>query len=80
MKIKGSIISKTDSAKEIADALSPDNAGYMKCSVEMGAVKAEFLGDSPRTVLATADDYLMNLSVAWQISESAEKHNEKTVR
>ena len=77
MKIKGTIISKTDSAKEIADALSPDNAGYMKCSVERDSVKAEFSGESPRTVLATADDYLMNLSVAWQISESAEKHNKK---
>ena len=77
MKIKGVIISKTDSAEEIAAAISPDNAGFMKCSAKEGAVAAEFEGDSPRTVLATADDYLMNLSVAWQVSESAKEHTKK---
>ena len=49
----------------------------MKCSAKEGAVAAEFEGESPRTVLATADDYLMNLSVAWQVSESAKEHTKK---
>ncbi|HJJ33065.1 MAG TPA: KEOPS complex subunit Pcc1 [Methanocorpusculum sp.] len=78
MKITGRIVSKTDCAEEIAEALSPDNAGFMKCSGASGVLTAEFSGESPRTVLATADDYLMNLSVAWQISESAKEHTKNS--
>ncbi|HJJ36873.1 MAG TPA: KEOPS complex subunit Pcc1 [Methanocorpusculum sp.] len=73
MKITGVITSKTDAADKIAEALSPDNAGYMQCSAEGNTVKAEVEGTSPRTVLATVDDYLMNLSVAWQVHESASR-------
>ncbi len=71
MKIVGTIISKTDSAKTIAEALSPDNAGYMECVAEGNTIKASVSGDSVKTVLATVDDYLMNLSVACKISDDA---------
>ena len=71
MKITGVIISKTEAADKIADALSPDNVGYMTCSAQGNTLQAAVEGTSPRTVLATVDDYLMNLSVAWQVHESA---------
>jgi len=77
MKIQGTIISRTTSAKEIASALSPDNGGYMECKAENGAVYAEFTGESPKTVLATVDDYLMNLSVAWGVADTAFKEQKK---
>ncbi len=77
MNIKGIIISKMEVADKIAEALSPDNAGYMKCSAEGNTVKAVVEGTSPRTVLATVDDYLMNLSIAWRVHESA---NTKTTK
>jgi len=80
MKITGVIISTTDAADKIAEALSPDNAGYMQCSAEGDRVKATVEGTSPRTVLATVDDYLMNLSVAWQVHESASKKTTNKTR
>lgn len=81
MKIKGFITSNTESADKIAKALSPDNAGYMKCSANGTTLTAEIEGSSPRTVLATVDDYLTNLSVAWQIHKTARtNNNNKKVR
>jgi len=78
MKITGKILSKTTSAKEISSALSPDNGGYMDCHAEGDIVCAEFTGDSPKTVLATVDDYLMNLSVAWGVADTTCKEQKKT--
>lgn len=68
MKITGTIISKTESADTIVQALTPDNAGYMECTAEGDSITASFSGDSVKTVLATVDDYLMNLSVACKLS------------
>ena len=69
MKITGIIILKTESAKTIAEALSPDNQGYMECIAEGDTVKASVSGDSVKTVLATVNDHLMNLSVACKTND-----------
>ncbi|HJJ47913.1 MAG TPA: KEOPS complex subunit Pcc1 [Methanocorpusculum sp.] len=74
MKITGVIRFASEDAKEIAEALSPDNAGFMECHAEGNCVVAHIEGESPGTVLSTTDDYLMNLSVAEKISQ---KPNEK---
>ena len=73
MKITGTIISKTDSAETIVQALSPDNLGYMECAAEENTVKASVSGESLKTVLATVDDYLMNLSVACKTNDACSK-------
>jgi len=78
MKITGKIVSKTTYANEISSAISPDNGGFMECHSEGNSVCAEFTGDSPKTVLATVDDYLMNLSVAWGVADTTCKEQKKT--
>lgn len=70
MKITGTIVSKIDSAKEIAAALSPDNENYMECVADDKTVVASVNGDSIKTVLATVDDYLMNLAVACKVLDN----------
>jgi len=70
MKIKGTIRFASDDADKIASALTPDNMGYMECHAEGGFLVASVEGDSVKTVLATVDDYLMNLSVAEKISKT----------
>lgn len=77
MKITGNIISKLESAEIIAEALSPDNAGYMECAAEGDVLSASFSGDSVKTVLSTVDDYLMNLSVACKTQEACSKQLNK---
>ena len=77
MKITGTIISKTESAKTIAEALSPDNCRYMECVSEGDTVIASVSGDSVKTVLATVDDYLMNLSVACKTHDACSKQLNK---
>ncbi|HJJ32491.1 MAG TPA: KEOPS complex subunit Pcc1 [Methanocorpusculum sp.] len=77
MIISGKIVSETESADEISRALSPDNGGFMECRAEGTTICAEFSGESPKTVLATVDDYLMNLSVAWGVVNTACKEQQK---
>ena len=77
MIISGKIVSETESAEEISRALSPDNGGFMECRAERNKICAEFAGESPKTVLATVDDYLMNLSVAWGVVHTACKEQQK---
>ncbi|MDO5845806.1 MAG: KEOPS complex subunit Pcc1 [Methanocorpusculum sp.] len=71
MKTTGEISVHTPSAERIAEALSPDNGGFIECRAEGGNVCAYVFGESLRTIIATVDDYLMNLSVAEQLNEAA---------
>ena len=77
MKITGTIISKLESADILSDALSPDNCGYMECTAEGNTLTASVSGDSVKTVLATVDDYLMNLSVACKTHDACSKQLNK---
>lgn len=77
MKTTGEISVLTSSAPRIAAALSPDNGGFMECRVEGDAVCAYVSGGSLRTIIATVDDYLMNLSVAEQLNEAAHGFQQK---
>ncbi len=77
MKITGTLISKLESADIINGALSPDNSGYMECVSEGDVLTASVSGDSVKTVLATVDDYLMNLSVACKTHEACSKQLKK---
>ncbi|HJJ46888.1 MAG TPA: KEOPS complex subunit Pcc1 [Methanocorpusculum sp.] len=77
MIISGKIVSETESAEEISSALSPDNSGFMECKAEGNKLCAEFSGESLKTIIATVDDYLMNLSIAWSMVNTACKERQK---
>lgn len=77
MKIFGTIISKLESADIIEGALSPDNCGYMECVSDGNTLTASVSGESVKTVLATVDDYLMNLSVACKTHDACSKQLNK---
>ena len=75
MKISGEIRSKNLRADDIEKSLSPDNGGFIETSFEDGCIVARINGESLRSVIATVDDYLMNLSVAERLIETICEEN-----
>ncbi|ABN06464.1 hypothetical protein Mlab_0288 [Methanocorpusculum labreanum Z] len=75
MKISGEIRSKNLRADDIEKSLSPDNGGFIETSFEDGCIVARVNGESLRSVIATVDDYLMNLSVAERLIETICEEN-----
>jgi len=75
MKISGEIRSKNLRADDIEKSLSPDNGGFIETSFEDGCIVARVSGESLRSVIATVDDYLMNLSVAERLIETICEEN-----
>ena len=51
-------------AKAVADALEPDNEGFVKTSIEGGVLKAVASSDSVEGLRHTLDDFLACLRVA----------------
>ncbi|MDV0442871.1 KEOPS complex subunit Pcc1 [Methanorbis rubei] len=68
MYVTGTITSMHASAENVAKALSPDNGGFMTVDAVGGYVVAKIEGKSLRSVIATVDDYLVNLSVSERLS------------
>ncbi len=68
MYVSGTIRSFHTNAENVAQALSPDNGGFMTVTVVDGFVSAKISGESLRSVIATVDDYLVNLSVSERLS------------
>lgn len=64
MRITGEMRTVHPGADHIAESLSPDNGGFMTVSVRDGCVVAKIDGESLRSIIATVDDYLMNLSIS----------------
>lgn len=64
MRITAEIRSRYPDAEHIAASLSPDNGGFMTVCGSDGCVVANIEGESLRSIIATVDDYLMNLSVS----------------
>lgn len=64
MHITGLIVSKHSEPSDVAASLAPDNGDFIRVHVRDGNVVAEIEGESLRTVIATVDDYLMNLQVS----------------
>jgi hypothetical protein len=48
----------------VAHALRVDNLSAMKTEVSNGTVRTEITGTKLRSVIASVDDYLMNLAIA----------------
>ena len=64
MKIEGSISTMHPRAGCVAEALSPDNLPSMETHAEGDRVVTTITGTKLRSVIASMDDYLMNLAIA----------------
>jgi hypothetical protein len=53
-----------EKARAVADALEPDNEGFVKTSIEDGVLKAVASSDSVESLRHTLDDFLACLRVA----------------
>ncbi|MBN1431625.1 MAG: hypothetical protein JW931_02525 [Methanomicrobiaceae archaeon] len=67
MQISGRIVSNYPNAEFVAESLSADNLLSMKTKAKGNDVICEIHGEKLRSVIASVDDYLMNLSVAEDI-------------
>ena len=64
MQIEGSIITRHEGAGCIAASLKPDNLRSMTTRAEGDRVITTITGTQLRSVIASVDDYLMNLAIA----------------
>ncbi len=67
MEIYGTIETIHTHPVLIASALSPDNLSGMTTEVIDGVLRTTILSDRLRSVIASVDDYLMNLMVAEEL-------------
>jgi hypothetical protein len=64
MQIDGTITTLHPDAACVAAALSPDNLRSMETRADGDRVVTTITGTQARSVIASVDDYLMNLAVA----------------
>lgn len=64
MQIEGTITTTHENAGCVAAALAPDNLRSMETKAEGDTVITTITGTQLRSVIASVDDYLMNLAVA----------------
>jgi hypothetical protein len=64
MQIEGTITTRHGNARCVAAALAPDNLRSMSTEAEDDRVITTITGTQLRSVIASVDDYLMNLAVA----------------
>ena len=64
MQIEGTITTVHVNAGCVAAALAPDNLHSMETKAEGDTVVTTITGTQLRSVIASVDDYLMNLAVA----------------
>jgi hypothetical protein len=64
MQIEGRITTLHRNAAAVASALTPDNMRTMSTTAKGDRVTTVITGTQCRTVIASMDDYLMNLAIA----------------
>ncbi len=64
MEIQGEIRTRHMHAACVASSLRPDNLQSMQTRAEGHLVVTEIWGTSLRSIIASVDDYLMNLAVS----------------
>jgi hypothetical protein len=64
MQIEGTITTVHENAPCVAAALAPDNLRSMDTKADGDKVITTITGTQLRSVIASVDDYLMNLAVA----------------
>jgi len=63
MSIQGTITTVHRDPKRVACSLAPDNLASMKTTAGDGVVITVIAGDNLRSIIASVDDYLMNLAI-----------------
>ncbi len=58
-------------ARAVHEALSPDNAGYVRSRTERAILIAEMEAETPMKLLHTVEDYLACLTVAEKAVDAA---------
>jgi hypothetical protein len=64
MEIEGTITTRHGNARCVAAALTPDNLRSMTTTAQDDRVVTRVTGTQLRSVIASVDDYLMNLAIA----------------
>ena len=75
MQVEGIIKTRHADAACVAAALSPDNLRSMETGAEGDRVVTTIRGMQLRSVIASVDDYLMNLAVAEDACSLSAKSN-----
>jgi hypothetical protein len=80
MQINGSITTVHRNARCVASSLAPDNLTSMSTSAEGDNVTTVITGTQLRSVIASVDDYLMNLAIAEETCSSFSQQSADTQR
>jgi hypothetical protein len=67
MEIVGEILTVHRNAACVAGAIMPDNLLSMSTTAEEGRVRTVVSGVKLRSIIASVDDYLMNLAIAEEL-------------
>jgi len=79
MQIEGRITTLHRNACAVASALTPDNMHNMSTAAEGDRVTTVITGTQIRSVIASVDDYLMNLAIAEDASSVSAPNNNHQV-
>ena len=80
MQIKGRITTVHRNARCVASSLAPDNLTSMTTTAEGDQVTTVITGTQLRSVIASVDDYLMNLAIAEETCSSFSQQSADTQR
>jgi len=69
--VKGTITTAHREPARVADALAPDNLSSMQTWPGDGVVVTKIVGENLRSIIASVDDYLMNLAIAEDVCRCA---------
>lgn len=79
MHVEGRITTLHRNAGAVASALTPDNMRSMTTTAEGDRVTTVITGTQIRSVIASVDDYLMNLAIAEDASSVPHLNNNHQV-
>ena len=71
MSVAGTITTAHRDPARVAGALAPDNLTSMRTRAGNGVVVTEMAGENLRSIIASVDDYLMNLAIAEDVCRYA---------
>lgn len=74
MRRQATIRSAVDWPEHIARAIEPDNTEEMETTIEDETVVTTIERDSTAGLRSTADDYVVNLTVAIEVARTANRH------
>ena len=67
--MRAKLLFESEMAGDVARSLDPDNLPGMKVVVRDGEFEVEFSAEKVGTLLATADDLIMNIKIAEDLLE-----------